>query len=708
MINRLFFCLALCLLTPLAARADDVSVLRSGVTQIAAPGLPGALCVFGSSAFAVVAGKNGKFWEPVVAASKLGNGRLVAFGHTGYFDGEALQTADTGKFLTNAVRWAGGRPDVTVGVRKSPELLTYFRTQRVAAKTLDDWRGLASVNVLCTTTDDLTDADVKILTAFVKNGGGIVAVETGWGWLQTHPAQSLAAHGGNKLFGPAGIVWTDGTLEKTSAMGFSVTDAPSQLTNASDALTAVLAGSDDAQAMHTLTVAARALPQNDKLLRPKLAAVRQSNAPSVQRLRETLETIDAANAPVGELKASPLASEFPGDVPKGAPRITKTVTIDTSVPDWHSTGLYAAPGEKIVIDAPPSLVKSGFSIRIGAHTDTLWNLPKWDRAPEISRIFALDKPRVTVANSFGGLVYIVAPRGSKVGTVSVKISHAVAAPYFVQGQTPLSDWPRIRQFPAPWAELQGENVILTVPSRVVRTLDNPDALLAYWDKGMDDVADLAGIPRKRARPERYVTDRQISAGYMHSGYPIMTGLDVAEAMVNLTALKENGHGGVWGFWHEVGHNHQVADWTFDGTGEVTNNLFALYVLEREDGLTDAPHPALAADKARERLQKYVADGAKYDDWKSNPFLALTMYRQLQLAFGWDAYKKVFAQYRQLPESERPKTDAEKRDQWLTRFSRAVGKNLGPFFTAWGVPTSEKARASIANLPPWMPTDFPTK
>ena len=35
----------------------------------------------------------------------------------------------------------------------------------------------------------------------------------------------------------------------------------------------------------------------------------------------------------------------------------------------------------------------------------------------------------------------------------------------------------------------------------------------------------------------------------------------------------------------------------------------------------------------------------------------------------------------------------------------LGRNLGPFFQAWGVPTSEKARVSIADLPAWMPDNF---
>jgi hypothetical protein len=32
----------------------------------------------------------------------------------------------------------------------------------------------------------------------------------------------------------------------------------------------------------------------------------------------------------------------------------------------------------------------------------------------------------------------------------------------------------------------------------------------------------------------------------------------------------------------------------------------------------------------------------------------------------------------------------------------VGRNLGPFFEAWGVPTSPEARQSLADLPAWMP------
>jgi hypothetical protein len=95
-------------------------------------------------------------------------------------------------------------------------------------------------------------------------------------------------------------------------------------------------------------------------------------------------------------------------------------------------------------------------------------------------------------------------------------------------------------------------------------------------------------------------------------------------------------------------------------------------------------------------------GAPFERWKREPFTALVMYQELREAFGWEAYQRVFAAYRDLPAVERPKTDDQKRDQWLVRMSRAVRRDLGPFFVSWGVPTSEAARASLADLAPWAP------
>jgi len=101
-------------------------------------------------------------------------------------------------------------------------------------------------------------------------------------------------------------------------------------------------------------------------------------------------------------------------------------------------------------------------------------------------------------------------------------------------------------------------------------------------------------------------------------------------------------------------------------------------------------------------EQYVTEGRDFEQWKRKPFLALIMYLQLQEQFGWEVYKEVFSEYSSLTENERPKTDAEKRDQWMIRFSRATGYNLGPFFEAWNIPVSQEAREQIKQLPTWIP------
>lgn len=92
-------------------------------------------------------------------------------------------------------------------------------------------------------------------------------------------------------------------------------------------------------------------------------------------------------------------------------------------------------------------------------------------------------------------------------------------PYIALGETSPAAWKNtIRQYAAPYAELETENIILTVPTANVRNIENPEILLALWDKMMKAVADLASIPPVFPNPERIVADVQISAGKYRPGH----------------------------------------------------------------------------------------------------------------------------------------------------------------------------------------------
>ena len=435
-----------------------------------------------------------------------------------------------------------------------------------------------------------------------------------------------------------------------------------------------------------------------------------------------LETRGQRDVPAEQVKAHPAAKAFPGMIDEDVKRVTKSVEIWTDRPGWRnqgiyaqwnkkdmqSTGLYAAPGELITVTVPENAVGANLSIRIGVHTDGLWQLDRWRRAPEITRSFKITEAVTKAANAFGGPVYIETPHDCDLGKFKVKIAGAVEMPWYVAGETTDRQWKKIRERKVPWAELQTDKVVVTLSAEHVRKLDDMKELMAFWDSIMDSCADLLGKDHARRRAERFATDTQISAGYMHSGYPLMAGLDIGSTMVDVERIKKNGHGGVWGLFHEVGHNHQNSLWVYGGTTEVTVNLFSLYVCEKVCGLypKDNVHGGVLPANREKSLAKYLANGAKFETWKSDPFLALYMYSMMQEEFGWEPFTKVFAEYRAADDGELPKNDDDKRDQWMVRMSKMVGKDLGGYFDAWGVPVSAKAKESIADLPDWMPENFP--
>jgi hypothetical protein len=724
----------------LRSRQADLAALLSNVTELIAPGaIPGPLSVFGDNAFVVVAGRSESRRLPMIAASRFERGRAVAIGHDGFLAEEALKNPDNTQFLLNAVRWIMAMPTATVAVVERPYVadilekagLKVVRLTTAQLQSQIESPGFDAVLMNATALDDKAGVRLaQALTIFVRGGGGVMMDSLGWGWVQTHPGKTLSAdHGGNKLLTRLGIAWADGFFEKTGEKGWKADSGPLELLHAKTALAALqshadntmpLSASDLAQVGQTLTSAIGPLPGDEPRFLPQVAALTKRFAGNtvfpigvdqpVARLKTVLEQNAIRRGSAARQPAHISSGSFPGAVAFDAPRLeNQKVTVAGGVPGWQGTGLYAAPGAPLTVTVPPTLAGKGLSVRIGCHEDTLWNLEKWERFPEITLSRPINQPTFKLTSAFGGTVYIDVPEGFAKDTLTVTISGAVAAPRFVRGVTSLADWrSSIRSAPGPWAELEGKNIILSVPSGVVRTLDDPEVLMAYWDEVSDLAAELYQIPKNRPRPERYVVDKQISAGYMHSGYPIMTYTDeIARRFVDLSVLRGRSGEPNWGFYHELGHNHQREWWTWEGCGEVTNNLLSLYCTEKLNG-DKIGHPGLDPKIMRERQQAYLAAGAPYAKWQDDPFLALTLFIQLKDAFGWEAFKRVFAEYEKAPQESLPTTDQQKRDQFMTRFSRAINKNLGPFFTAWGVPTSDAARSQIARLPRWMPKDWPKK
>uniref|UniRef100_W5NAB8 TRPM8 channel-associated factor homolog n=1 Tax=Lepisosteus oculatus TaxID=7918 RepID=W5NAB8_LEPOC len=270
------------------------------------------------------------------------------------------------------------------------------------------------------------------------------------------------------------------------------------------------------------------------------------------------------------------------------------------------------------------------------------------------------------------------------------------APFFRLGESSVSQWrSSARHCPAPWAELEADSVILTVPSDSVCSLDDPTPLLSLWNRITKGVAKLAATAPRFPRQERIVADVQISAGWMHSGYPIMIHLKSVKEIADLQHMKE---AGMWGPIHEMGHNQQRELWDIrPHTTEATCNLWSVYIHEEVLGIPrHKAHEELRPHTRKNRIKDYVRKGATLEHW--HVWTALETYLQLQEGFGWKPYMQLFSDYQEM--SGTGLDNKGKMNLWAERFSLQVKRNLAPFFRAWGWPIEEPLAAKLAALPAW--------
>jgi len=719
---------------PCSAAQQPWDAFPADGSLLARPGAPGTLVVYGEHAEAVLS--SGDRNPQAVAAVAVvpsdqpdtKEGRLFAISHNGYLSPHFFAEEDG--FLRHALRWLGGGQE--------PGRVSFLGGSSPLAATLQELgyevapfslASLPSLQLLIVAGEGPLDAEtVAALQGWLADGGQVLAAICPWGWQQIHGgkgwqlSRDLAA---NQLLAPHGLLFTDGTAGASRDGQFLVDRETCRSLSCQRLLARLEAGEKPAQiaSLVPLEAALRALPASDSVLLPRLqpllppldadTAPTPSHPLAARRhplARLAVVAADRAlNAATPEHPlTAPGVGEFPGFDPTISARIQREISFDPAQAGWQSTGCYLVPGEVLRLSLEAGSF-AGWKYRIGAHADRLWHKDRWPRWPAISRTGTLDAAAesLRLTSPFGGLLYLEA-NGATEEPLQLRIDGAMAAPWWREGVTAAGEWQQARLAPAPWAELQGKYLILTLPSTAVRELEDPAALMAWWDRVVEAQYLFAG-EEPPARPERFVADVLISAGYMHSGYPIMMHLDVAEpradgkpaVLVDLPELTTKGN---WGCFHELGHNRQQTTWTFSGTGEVTNNLFSLYCGEVMSGIEPWNNSWLQGQKKAGKA--YLDAGADFAQWTRKPGVALLCYAQVQHAFGWDPFHQVFRKARALAAAERPRTDAAKRSFWVRELSLACGHDLRAFHQAWGWPLEEALQtdAALAALPEWLP-DF---
>ncbi|XP_048872273.1 TRPM8 channel-associated factor homolog [Brienomyrus brachyistius] len=684
---------------------EALKILLDGLTQfdLQNSSVPSSLLVHGLLAFSIAQDETG---EVFLAASHYGGGRVVVIPHEGYLDQPAMQT-----FILNVIHWldAGRNQQILV----NPEIKHLHKMLSIHNINSKVSNLNATAGVYCCSS--YSDAQAEEIHCFVSEGGGLLMAGQAWWWSYNNPGQDpTAGYPGNRILNRFGISILQHTVEQKLYKAPSV-DKALKCPHFRKELSEMISHVKDHRSLQDfkssmshfsrkctsfLKMKAHYSPMYTGVLEELTSVVTGSSvlkvSPEFPVKSETEKLILHLADTIYELNPGQLTTSILR--PYVSTPIT-TITIDGSnkgEESWRSTGLYVSPGTQVTICVPPGVSGKGLQVQIGCHTDDLSHLNELKRAPVATRRFPVKSERVNVSSLWGGLLYLIVPPKSQLGSLHIVVENAVKAPYFKLGLSTVSSWQSGgRSNPAPWAELEADSIILTVPSSDVRHLDDPTPLLTLWTSIMEGISKLAAGPSPFPRPERIVADVQISAGWMHSGYPVMLHLKSVREIAQVEYMRSEG---MWGPIHELGHNQQRDMWEFPPhTTEATCNLWSVYIHETVLNIPrHKAHPALKPEARKVTIKQYVVSGANLKDWTT--WTCLETYLQLQEGFGWEAFIQLFSDYKAMPHSEMKKE--EKMNLWAEKFSQKVKKNLVPFFKAWGWPIEDQVAKKVSSLPSW--------
>ncbi len=434
------------------------------------------------------------------------------------------------------------------------------------------------------------------------------------------------------------------------------------------------------------------------------------------------------------------AKVFPGLVCSEEPRITTTLMMDLfynpvneglriSVPPapQFSTGLYAAPGERISIEVPAD--EQSLNVQVGAWRDDLSsNIAKGQtvaRAPMIILRQKLQPGTNYIRNLYGGHIYIYSEM-PKVQTVKLTFSKVCKSPDFILGQTDEAKWKEeIRNSCVPFLELRSKNLIAVVPRDYFIQYPPPNIAEALneWDEGIKrdyyewmGLSENAADPIDRAPllPMRIVLDINPSAGSAHSGFPVVATMNKYwfSTLVNTNYLR---NADVWGVYHEFGHNCQQHNyWSWSTLGESTCNLFSFKLANRmrDNGYPDAWVPS-ERDWVNERFPPALAfakdpnlsknfNGS--DERINSPFMRMVPFIQildkipanwgyLGQPNGWYFMPYLYSKARRA--LRQPGSDLNKQSFVYEAISDFTKKDWQLFFRNWGIPVNNISKAAIA-------------
>lgn len=388
--------------------------------------------------------------------------------------------------------------------------------------------------------------------------------------------------------------------------------------------------------------------------------------------------------------------------------------------DFQPSGLYVRRGERIGFTVSGLDGKYELSSMIGFK-------PMWGNRNKTQEN-ALQNGANTVTATQDGILSFIFVKAEGYDTnpsrVKIKVTGGKAFPLYHLGRSNILNWENDLKImkDAQFVQLISDKAMLTItykdylktPIRdLAATFQSIHSVIVWEDElaGFDNSTPQNMRTRNRINYliDLYSTPKEAESYYMYaSNYFIGMKRD------NFTDLTEKLKT-EWGIWHETGHTHQQRSWTWDSIGEISVNLFSLYVQEKY-GLPTRLSTKEGGETLTtfEKARKYIANPNK-NYLTSNEeadynelFSKLVMFHQLKSVYGWDAIKKLHQYFRQKPYVEIDgETDADQANKFIYAMCFVTKNNLIPFFKKWGLVANATTKKKINDLKLPMPATDPS-
>ncbi|TDG35014.1 hypothetical protein EZJ43_15715 [Pedobacter changchengzhani] len=744
----------------LFAQQDYTKILLKNVVQLPLPDSGSYVSIFFTSNEKPQILATAKFsgdiplYGSVIMASTLDKGKIIAFGSSAYLKENLISNTSVSQLLQNCINWQTNnkkKPKLVIYKNENSALQNFLKKNRLKANVIKNFKLLKKADVVFLNDDVVDSSERKLLENYLRAGGNLIFAS---------PYNEIFKNRDTTNSYTDELIKINDVLEKSGIFNAYTLLSSSAKNN-------MLSTNEKPFYLHINTIISElANPahkeddeyQKQYYIMPTIAMSLFSNtydSPLINKIKSTFKTTDSLINPTPEHPIDvstiykrwryyfstyiyqrqhnkneqpnfvfPASKIFPGEVADSTKRSNEKLSISIQVGSQglsepnpvyyrlHSTGFYVQAGGEVKIILNKTYLPLKLKAQIGIHSDDLLStdITSLTRMGiDLTKTFEITSDTTMIASPYGGLLYINIPDTTKLKSLTLKVNGIVKAPYFKLNEVTDQAWKSIRNNPAPWAELATDNIILTVPSYRIRNLQNPSALMKFWNEVMDADADLAIIDRKRTHPERVIVDRQVAYGYMftQSNKIVVPDDESCEWMLDEKLIREKGS---WGLFHELGHRHQFWGLDMDEVGEVTCNLYSMYIFDKvlKKGIYN--HENISNKEAvLKRVKNYLDNKPDFKKWGEDPFTALCMYIQIIENFGWKPILDANEIYRKIdPKTynyENALSNQQRIDLWFTTICKTTNSNLSSFFEVWKIPISDVAKAETSGYKKWFPNEL---